>query len=1117
MFRLVLGRSKSGKTEYVRNYLSSLAMQGENKLLMIVPDQQTFDTEKAFLELLGAKDALNVKVLGFSRLCDFIFENTGYTPLTLADDSVRSLVMSMALEDTSDLLRIYGERALSPDLLSMMLSVHKEFTRGKVTSEVLRNTDMQDNTILRDKLYDTDLVLSAYDSLLSSSFEDADGELSIACDLLSKNSVFKDYYICVDSYLSFTELEIDILKTLMSQCKELLITLSDDKKDSEDTFFDISKSTAKRLLSIAKESGVKVHTPIMCEFDEYFNSPVLSYIEKNIFTYSEDKIELNPDEESAISLYCAQNVYEESDFVARKIRELVLTKGYKYSDIAVVLRDVSPYFSVLDTALDKYDVSYFMDTPSVIHSKPLIKLISACFDCVTTSFDKDNVLALLKSGLICRDIEEIAAFENYIFTWGISGTGFYKEFTANPRGFCDEFKAQDLSELSKIESLRKFMIEPLLEFRKNIKDATGETICKELYNLLITLGVDENIKALCDEFDSASKPQFSEELVRLWQMFTETLDRTIAVIGNRKIAVKRFSQLLSLQFAAQDMSFIPRAIDQVTVGDIERLRLSNKKIVFLMGAVEGQFPKITGDSGIFTSVERELLSEAGILSDTSPDSDYLREQYLAYYALTSASDKLFVSYPVSDLKSAENVHSEIVSSLKSLFKNIEEVKFCDVPLMDRLWAPDPSFSTYAGRLRNEDSITKALEQYFSENDEYKSALRSLKNAVKANSMRIENPAVSEKLFGNNMYLSPSKVEKYHKCRFAYFCEYGLRLGERKRAAIDSLEYGTFVHYILEHFLLKYTKNELLSLSEDDIISFTDSISKEYADTHFGGLEDKTPRFKYLFNKIVTNTHKIVRHLVDEIIQSSFTPKVLELNIGEDIPAYKLTLPDGKTISISGKVDRADVMEKDGKKYIRIIDYKTGTVKFSLSNVMYGLNLQMLIYLSAIVKNGSEYFGGELIPAGALYMPAALPVVKAEKDDDESTIVNKRYQDLRMNGLVLSDMDILEGMERDLHNNLFIPVGLFSKGSVKGKEYLATLEEMGAIFKKIDSIVGEMATELLEGNIEAKPILKNPSICSYCSYSALCKHKESDPYRFTGKLDRAEIREILGIKEEEATE
>ncbi len=1111
MLRFILGRSKSGKTEYVRNLLSALALQGEKKLLMLVPDQQTFDTEKAFLEILGPKNATCVKVLGFSRLCDYIFEETGYTPGVLADDSVKTLLMSIALEDTADFMKLYSDKALSPQLLKLMLDIRQELMKNKITPDILSSAQASGNPMLSSKLYDVNLALSAYEALLTNSFEDPDGELSIAYDLLLKNPVFNDYVICVDSYLSFSEPEFDILFALMSSCSQFIVTLSDDVNEPDNSIFEASRKTAQRLSIVAKEAGISIEPPVVCDYGEYFNSDVLSYIEENAFRNKSDS-DAFIKSFSDLSLYCAKNIYDEADHVARNIMKLVQTEDYRFSDIAVVGRNISAYSGILDTAFELYGISYFMDTPGRIHSKPLIKLITACFDCVTGYFHKDAVLSLLKSGLTSADALDVSLFENYIFTWNISGTKFFKEFTANPRGFADEFTSDDLLELSRVESVRRLIIPALEDFRDKLRDAKAEDICKALYSLLLTFGVDKQISVLCNHLDAQGEYHLSEEQIRLWQMFIDTINRTVKVIGSRKVSPGRFCELLNLQFTAQDISFIPHAADQVIVGDIDRLRLSSKKAVFVIGAVEGEFPRTNTSKGIFTGSERELLSDAGLLRDVSAQTQALTEDYLCYYALTSASDKLFVSYSGADLKGNVMYPSKLFTQLNSLCPQIKTASFSDVPPLDLLWSSKAAFRIYAGRSGSQDELTSALAEYYGSNDEFSSSAKALKRAVSRADFRITDPNNARKLFGENMYLSASQVEKYHLCRFMYFCTYGLRIKERRAARIDAMEYGSFVHYILEHFLKKYSKLQMVSLSDEHISDDINFLMNQYACEHFGGTQDKSERFLYLYSRVSLYVHKLIRHLIDELSQSSFNPEAFELDIGRDVPAYSLTLPTGQRVTIRGKVDRADLMHKDSRTYIRIVDYKTGSKIFDLSDIMYGLNLQMLIYLSALTKDSSGFTDEALIPAGVLYMPSMVPVINAAFDDTAEKIMAEQNKKLRMNGLILQDMDVIDAMERE-HQGVYIPVS--SKGdTVKGTDNLASLEEFGAVFAHIDRLISHMATELINGKVEALPAKGGYDACEYCPYKAVCGHKDTDKQRMVYKLDRAEIIKELGLKDEE---
>ncbi len=1110
MFRLVTGSSKSGKTEYLRNYLSALAQSGEDRLLMLVPDQQSFETEKAFLDILGPQKAINVTVLGFSRLCDYVFEKTGYRSMTHANDSVKALIMSMALEDTSDVLKVYGDKALSPQLLTTMLDVRREFMKNSVTSDNIRCLSC-DNNLLADKLHDVNLVMSAYEAILTSSFEDPDGELSVAWDLLAEHKLFADYIICLDSYLSFSQQELDVLRLLMQSSREFLVSLSDDGNKGEDSIFEVSRLTASRLRAMAKESGVSVGAPIVCDYKEYFANPTLSSLEQNVFRKNtQETISVSSEDISPLSLYCAKDIYDEADFVARNIRRLVMEENYRYSDFAVVCRSVSSYSGIMDATLSRYDIPYFMDTAGHIHSKPLIKFISACLQCVITSFSKDAVLAVLKTGLTLADPLDISLFENYVFTWNISGKAFLSEFTANPRGFADKFTTDDLYELTKVENLRKSLIEPLHKFREAIKDADVRTVCKEFYRLMLTLSVDKRIVKLCDELEEKGYHQLCEEQTRLWQVVIDTFDRTVMVAGDRKFTPKRLLELLCIQFSVQDMAFIPRAVDQVTVGDIERLRLTDKKVVFVIGAVDGEFPKSFSESGLFTASERSTLTDIGVLADTSVRTWVLKEQYLCYYALTSASDKLFVSYPASTLTGTPYIPSQMISEIKKVCPFIEETTFSDVSALDKVWGPKPSFAHYSSRIGSSDNLTKALEDYYSSDEMFESSSKAIKRAVARTPFTIKDKNNAERLFGRDLNMSASQVENYHLCRFQYFCNYGLRVRERRAATIDAMEYGSFVHYILENFIRKYNKEQLCALDSSALSDEIKTLMNDYAQLHFGGVSDKSERFLYLFGRVSASVNKLIKHLIDELAQSSFNPAAFELDIGNDIPAYELTLPTGQKVTIKGKVDRADILQKNGKVYIRIVDYKTGSKIFSLSDVMYGLNLQMLIYLSALTKNSKENFGTEIIPAGVLYMPATVPVINAAFSDSIEKIDKERNKKLRMNGIILGDLDVLEAMERNM-SGVYIPVS--SKGEkVSGTDNLASLEEFGAIFARIDKFIGEMALELSHGRVEAVPAKLGYDACEYCPYKSVCGHKDSDPTRGIYKLDRKEILKELGLKE-----
>jgi len=1112
MLNLLFGRSKSGKTTYVDKKVCELVNSGEERILVIVPDQVTFETEKAYLNLLGPKNSRKVMVLGFSRLCDYVFEFTGAIRKAPADDCTKALLMSIALEEVRDNLHLYSEKAENVELAKLMLAARKELALSGNTRESVFEAISDADELTKNKMNDVYLASAAMEALLCESFEDPDAELSIIADMLKIRPLFDNYYIFIDSYLRFTAPENEVIYVLMSQCKDMFVLLSYDGV-SDEGIFSISRDTAAKLKRIAMSEGVMVSEPVLCTYNEFYKSPELSHIEENIFMPYKESYEGKGEN---VTLYRAKNRFDEIEFVAREIRRLIIDCGYKFSDIAVVGRDMGKYSSIIPDIFEKFEISYFADKPHDITVKPLIKLISACFGAVNGGFEKDDILNLLKTELTSVSPEDIALFENYIYTWQINYSGFTKEFTSNPRGFTDEFTFEDIDVLKRVEKVRKHIVEPLVNFKAEYSNTTASEISEGLYNLMLSLGVDRKILSLSEKLEDLKLLVESKEQIRLWEIFSDTLDRTNDVIGSRKLSLKRYFELLMLQFSMTDISFTPKALDQVTVGDIERLRLGGRKAVFVIGAVEGSFPKALSNSGIFTLSERSELGRLRILDEADDQQNADRELYLAYYALTSASHKLYLSHPSAELNGEIISHSVLVNELIDIVPNVIYRTRATDDTTDLLWAKKPAYEFYAERARSTDPLTHKLKDYFSQQTEYSHKLKSLDSVINSKDrFKIENKKISEKLFGKDIHFSASKIEKFHQCRFAYFCKYGLKLDERRKASIDSLEYGSFVHYILENFFKNFNKADFISLDDDKIQSVINNVSETYANKHFGGLTEKSKRFIYLFNGVKEAAFTLVKHLIDELNQSEFTPADFELDIGKDISAYKLNISDGFSVTVTGKVDRADVFEKDGKSYIRIIDYKTGTKKFSLSDVLYGLNLQMLLYLSVIKRNGNEKYKGEIVPSGVLYMPAFVSPLEMAINSTDEDLNAELNSSLKMNGILLNELSILNAMENGM-NGVYIPVSIGSKGTIKGKDNLATLEEFGAIFGHIDKLIAEMARELLNGKIDAEPATTSNEPCKYCPFITVCVGRDNNKFKHIVKLDRAEILAELGMDNEEVS-
>lgn len=1111
MLNFVLGTAGVGKTKYLYDTICTLARNGDDKLMFIVPDQSSFNTEKTLLELLGPKLSRNIKVFGFSRLCDYVFEQTGNRFMSFADEGVRNVVMNVAIEQVGDNLDLFKKRATSTDLTELMLNAIKEYKKCSITSDMLYKASekIEDETLSK-KLYESALLYDAYDAILSKSYIDPLDSLTHICKVLECEQLFEDYTIAVDAFYGFTSQEYEVLAHLLKQSKDMYVALTTDCMDGAngDLFF-VSDRTKRRLTQLAKQNEVSVSKSVVLLENHRFKSDSLRAVEENIFRLQKEKSDIVDD---AITVYVANSIYDEAEFVARKIKKLVVENAYEYSDIAVITRNSDSYFGVLDTVFDKYGISYFCDKPQDIDTKPLIKFITSAFDVVTGGFDKDDVLALLKTGLTDITVEQIANFENYLFIWDLSGKQLFDEFKAPPKGFADKITDDDKALLCEIENTRKTVIDALRAFYFDSKDATALDISKALMKLIYRLHCKENLLSMCDALESENELELCAEQIRIYNTFVAILDKMVNVIGDYKISVKRFSELLHINFVNTDISFIPRGVDQVDVACADRSLVENKKAVFVIGAIEGEFPHTPVESGVFSDDERGMLSLVGLNVSDSVEQLIPTEKHLAYKALCSPCEKLYISYYTSRLNGEERFASAIIGELPDIFSSIEIHSSIENTIFDSLWSDKSAFEYFVRRYNSCDPDVRKLREYFETKDEYRPTLTSIDRALSTDPLKISSPELAKKLFDPQMRLSASQVENFQLCKFEYFVKYGLKVKERRQAKIDSLEYGTLMHHLLENFFKTHKDDDFESITEDVVDSEVSALLDEYLDSHLGGTQDKSSRFIYLYYRMKRTAVRVIYRIVEEFAQSSFKPSDFELKIGDDIPSYNLKVSDEISVIIKGSVDRVDIMEANGKKYIRVVDYKTGTKKYSLSDVLYGINLQMLIYMSAINSGGKKYFDSDITPAGVLYVPAVSPSANVTSKGLDSAI-NETKKDTKMHGIILEDVDVIKGMERDA-KGVYIPVSLKGDTLVDRGGTLATLEQFGTLFSQVDKVIGEMALSLTSGDISPLPAKGTYDACAWCPYVSVCGYREGDNCRNIEKHKKEDVYKILKGEEEQ---
>lgn len=1089
MLQLILGRAGAGKTTYIRQFLQDAVREDSGRrLFYIVPEQNSFESERAMLELLGEQDARKVEVLSFTRLTDSVMREYGGMAGRRLDDCGRSMFMSLALEQVADRLELYRRQVDSEDFIDMLLRTLSECKMCGVSPELLQKAGAHTGGgSLEKKTQELALIFGAYEALVGQSFVDPQDDLKRLEEMLREHAFFAGAVVVLDAFKGFTAQEMRVMEQVLVQAEEVHLTLCTDKeRDIEQPLglFCTVQRTAGAFLSLARKHGVEVRSPIKLEGGKRFQNPQLRRLEEGLFRIRKESAPIAPE---GIEIYSAGQKYAEAEFVARRIRRMVREEGYRYRDFTVIMRREEDYCGIIDDAMEKYGIPFFMDLPQEIESKPLIAFLLGGLQTVQNYWNSDDLFRWLKTGMLGLEAEEIALLENYCYLWNLSGKQWETKWTAHPEGFSEEWSEEAREELDRINALREGILRPLRELTRLRGVHTGLEFATGLYRFLEECQSAQRLKELAGRLAEQGLPRVAEEQLRLWDILIGILDQMVLVLRETPMELKRFVRLFRLAVNTAKISFIPQTLDQVLVGGADHIRPDEPKWVFLLGVNQGVFPAAVSTGGIFSEKERKTLRENGLELSANAEERAAEERFLTYTSCFCASRGVVLSYVQSSMSGEGMVPSELIEEVRRCVPELQGKAAGDSEKLEEIECEAQAFEVMASGWRDEGEEMASLRQYFKEDGNYSANLQAMGRLAEALPMQFQKAENAVDLFGQRMRLSPSRVEKFHQCPFSYFCQYGVYAKVRRPAKIDALEYGTLIHFLLENLLKERAISGKQTWSEGEISRRVKELLEEYLQNKLGGAENKSERFLYLFRRFERTAVLLMQHLVRELEQSEFAPADFELDIGDEVPAMEMELPDGGSISVRGKIDRVDVMRKNGHAYVRVVDYKTGAKKFYLKDVVFGLNMQMLIYLITLWKQGEAKYG-KVLPAGVLYMPAISPRVDGIRGEASEDTAVRREAALKMSGMVLDDPEVIEGMERRVAG-IFIPVKYKKDGTPDAHSQIYSLAQMGNLARYIGRLLVRMGEELHRGNIMEKPVDK---ACEYCDYADVCGRDPEEP-------------------------
>ena len=1087
MLRLIIGRAGAGKTTAL---LSRICADGARyPQVLIVPEQQSHEAERALCQTGGSGVSRYAEVLSFSRLANRVFQEAGGLGVEELDNGGRLLLMYRAVKQVSSQLIVYSRPSRRPAFLQSLLATVDELKSSCVLPETLVEAGQAIGGPEGDKLHDLGLICGAYDALTLDIALDPQDRLTRATEKLKNCRWAQGKDLWLDGFMDFTPQQMELLRQLLRQAEHVTVALTCDHLEEDEGgtgIFSPARRTAAMLNRLAKEEGISCKVEILHGNNEE-KAAALNFLEQHLF--SREKVPAR-ETDAAVELFRADTMRSEVEWTAGRILRLVRDEGYRFREIGVVTRNYGAYRDLVESVFARYGVPVFSSAMTDILEKPVLALVTAALDVVANGYQYDDVFRYLKTGLTNLPQDTCDLLENYVLKWDIRGSRWTqsKPWNWHPRGYGFQWEPRDEEYLKCVEQARRVVAEPLETLRRN-RDTTGKGQAVSLYSFLEAIELPSRLEERVDELERRGEPALAAEYRQLWEILCGALEQCAALLEEVPMEQDEFTLLFRLVLSQYHVGTIPVSLDRVTAGETTRQTGHRVKVLFHLGADDDSVPQVGTAPGLLSDDDRTLLAEHyGLeLRQTQRDMIY-REMTTVYQTCARPSEKLLISWPGQGPGGEERRPCFLAERMLKLYSDLRVVREEELNGSFRLEAPLPALEQ-AGR---EPEVRRVMGEI----PEFAGQITRLDRAAQWKRGSLSREAV-DRLYGRTVPMSASRMDKYRSCHFSYFMRYGLKAEPRKAAGFTAPEYGTFVHYVLEHVLQDPESgvygSEWGDGQKETLHRLTQEAVERYVQEELGGLEGQSERFRYLFRRLLRSVQAVVDNAAEELVRSSFKPIKFELGFGkgEELPPVQLSV-DGVTISVSGFVDRVDGWVHDGRLYLRVVDYKTGRKSFDLTEVWNGLGLQMLLYLFTLEARGEALFGQPVESAGVLYLPARDAVIRGSRTMSEEEWRKALDKELVRSGLVLNDPGVLSAMEHAQEGGYrFLPLRLSkSTGDVTG-DALISAERLGKLGRHIQTVLREICKELAQGDITADPFWRGPdkNACRYCDYAAACHFEE----------------------------
>ena len=1113
--QFIIGSSGIGKTHYACQRIIQESLENPGKLYyIIVPEQFTMQTQKNVVEMHPGKGILNIDVLSFQRLAYRVFEEVGGAREVLLDDTGKSLVLQKLVQQHKKELPYLGSQMNKPGYLDEVKSLISEFMQYDIRQEEL--SDMLEKTgedsLLQMKMNDVSVLYQAFTDYLEGHYMTGEGVMDALKKAIPFSRKLKNSVLLLDGFTGFTPVQMNVIRELLAVCDQVLVTVTMDVKENPlqmgkpHQLFYMSRKMIHTLSGLIND----LDDPVYLKEEKkgrFSDAPALGFLEQHLFRYRKAAYGKSQDE---IRIFAAESPIKELEETARRIRRMVREEDLKYGEIAVITGNLESYKSIASQVFEEAQIPYFLDEKHSILMNPFVEYIRAALEMVTKGFTYESVFRYLRCGMSGITREQADQLENYVLANGINSRRRWEE----------PWDEQE-------EPFKEKILPPLLAFVDQVREKAGTVRQKTeaLYDLMVHYGIEQKMQDYREKFEQEEAYDLAREYEQIYGIVIELFDKLVELLGDEPMSLQEYTEILDAGFEEAKVGMIPPTMDCVLVGDIERTRLKDIKVLFFLGLNDGWVPKKEEKTSILSDMDRETLSELGMeLAPTARENSYIQKFYL-YLNLTKPSAKLYLSYGRMGLDGRVLRPSYVVGSILRMFPQLtlQDEDLIEDPLA-RITTAESGIVHLADGLRKAalgsvEKTAASLFGWYEGQEKYQDLAKKLLDAAflhgKTEPM---SKTTAKRLYGQTLVNSVSRLEKFSACSYAHFLNYGLRVSQRDLFVFQPVDMGNIFHKVLESYARKVEASEYtwFNIPEKEQKRLAAETVEEVSEAYASTLLHSSARNEYVIRRMKRIMERTIWALTRQVRAGNFIPSNFEVPFlsSSDLKAVNIALSDEETMRLKGRIDRIDLYETEDEVLVKVVDYKSGNKVFDLQEFYYGLQMQLVVYLNAALEMEQRIHPDKKIkPAGIFYYAMKDPIVDQKHGESEEELEKRILKELRPNGLVNAESEVVEALDRSLEKTSeVIPVARNKDGSYSRYASVASEEQFLTLSKFVEEKMRAIGCAILEGDVKINPYeKKGKTACDYCEFKDICGFDRKIPgmhYRRLKELDPDDIWEFL---------